>query len=245
MKKYFFAVFLIATIMLISTIAYCGNYDCKYTNEQITIDGKSNENAWNKAKVIKDFLIAGGKKKATYKTEAKILWDDKNLYFFFKAYDKDIWSYFTKRDDTTCREDCLEIFFKTNPKLPQYYDFEINALGTIYDSFIIKKNAIGGDHHRGYRWNLNTMKVAVTINGTINEPYKIDKYWQMEVAIPFEGLDTNKRMAPKAGDVWIYQIARCEYSFYLEQGQELSANEYLNEVNFHAPEFWSKLKFVK
>ena len=88
--------------------AYDG-YDCFYTPEPITIDGTLNDPAWQKAQVITDFLVPVTNEEALSKTEARLLWDSKYLYAGFRAYDKDIWSYFTERDDPTCMEDVLEL----------------------------------------------------------------------------------------------------------------------------------------
>ena len=134
-------------------------YECPYTSEKMKIDGLLNEKAWQKAAIL-DFYIPVTHKKPISKTEARLLWDDKYLYVGFKAYDKDIWGYFKDRDDPTCREDVLEIFLKTDFKKEPYYNFEINALGTVYDAFNIKRNAAGSDH-RWKKWNCKGLKVGI------------------------------------------------------------------------------------
>jgi len=164
-------------------------YQCHYTGEKIKIDGNLTETAWQKAQVL-DFFVPVTNKPVISKTEGRILWDKKYLYVGFKAYDKDIWGYLTKHDSQTCQEDVLEIFFKPDPKAEPYYNFEINALGTVYDAFSMNRRAGGGDHHRWRSWNCKGLKVGIKIKGTLNDYTDLDEYWQMEVAIPFASLPT-------------------------------------------------------
>ena len=169
----------------------------------------------------------------------------KFIYIGFKAYDKDIWSYFTQRDDPTCQEDALEFFFKTDPSKDPYYNFEINALGTIYDAFSLKRFAGGHNNHRWKMWNCEWARVKIFINGEINNPDVVDEYWNMELAIPFAELPTLNGKSPEPGDEWLFHLSRYDYSIYLPKGVELSSCAHLSEVNFHKCEDWMQLVFTK
>lgn len=217
-------------------------YTCLYTRQAIKTDGLLNEPAWEKAETL-SFVLPVTHKKPLSRTEGKLLWDNNYLYVGFKAYDKDIWSYFKERDSTTCDEDVLEVFIKTDPGKDPYYNFEINALGTVYDAFNIKRGAGGSDHHRWSRWNCRGLKVGVKIEGTLNNPEDEDEYWQLEVAIPFSSLSTLKGKRPKPGDRWLFHLARYDYSVYLPDGVELSSCAPLSAVSFHKYEDWISLKF--
>ena len=216
-------------------------YNCNYTSGPIKIDGLLDEPAWQTAETLR-FFIPVTHKKPISKTEAKLLWDKKYLYVGFKAYDKDIWSYYKERDDPTCQEDVLEIFFKTDPVKEPYYSFEINALNTVYDAFNLRRNKAGGDR-RWSKWNCQGLKSAVKIEGTLNNPQDIDEYWHLEVAIPFSDLATLKAKIPKPGDEWLFHLARYDYSVYLPEGVELSSCATLSEVDFHKYEDWFTLRF--
>ena len=219
-------------------------YDCHYTARPIKIDGQLNEPQWRQADLV-NFRIPVTLKDPLSKTEGRLLWDEHYLYVAFKAFDKDIYSYFTERDSPTCHEDVLEVFIKTHPEKEPYYNFEINALNTVYDAFNIKRNAGGEDHHRWSRWNCNGLKSAVLINGTLNDPKDIDEYWQLEVAIPFDELPTLESRPPVAGDEWSFHLGRYDYSVYLPDGVELSSCAPCSEVNFHRYEDWITLRFVR
>ncbi|MBI3990773.1 MAG: carbohydrate-binding family 9-like protein [Candidatus Omnitrophica bacterium] len=219
-------------------------YNCRYIEEHIKIDGKFNEPSWKKAEVIDNFIIPVTSKKPISKTEAKLLWDDKYLYVGFKAFDKDIWSYYKDRDDPTCTEDVLEVFFKTDAQKEPYYNFEINALGTVYDAFNLMRGAAGSDH-RWKKWDCKGLKVATFIKGTLNNYEDVDEYWQLEIAIPFASLSTLKGEIPNHNDKWSFHLARYDYSVYLPEGVELTSCAPLSKLNFHWFEDWITLRFVK
>ncbi|MDO9541905.1 MAG: carbohydrate-binding family 9-like protein [Kiritimatiellia bacterium] len=219
-------------------------YPCHYTDEKIKIDGHLDEKAWKKAPVL-DFLIAMTDKPALSRTEGRILWDKNYLYVGFKAYDKDIWGYLTKRDSCTCHEDVLEVFIKPDLKTQdRYYNFEINALGTVYDAFNVNRHAGGEEMRRWARWNCKGLKVGVQIKGTLNNWEDEDEYWQLEVAIPFASLPTLKGKSPKPGDTWKFHLARYDYSVYLKKGVELSSCARLKHLDFHNVREWRMMRFV-
>ena len=219
-------------------------YPCYFTSERVRVDGNLDDSAWQKAPVL-EFFIAGTDRKPISSTEGKIIWDNKYLYVAFKAYDKDIWGYFTERDAVTCWEDVLETFIKPDKEKEPYYNFEINALGTVYDAFNVKRRAGGGDSHRWFRWNCNGLRVNIKTVGTLNNRDDVDEYWEMEVAIPFGELPTLEGKAPEPGDTWFFHLARYDYSVHLPEGVELSSCALLSRVDFHLYEDWMKLKFTK
>ncbi|MCK5113322.1 MAG: carbohydrate-binding family 9-like protein [Phycisphaerae bacterium] len=219
-------------------------YECRFTNEPLVIDGILDDAAWEKAGEI-GLIIPVSHAQPISKTEARVLWDKDYLYVGFKAYDKDIWSYLTEHDSQTCSEDVLEVFFKPHADNECYYNFEINALNTVYDAYNLKRHAGGGDHHRWARWDCEGLKSAVSIKGTLNDPSDVDEYWCLEMAVPFAELPSLKGASPQSGDVWKFHLARYDYSIYLPDGVELTSCAPLTKVDFHHCEDWIDLQFME
>lgn len=220
-------------------------YPCHLTSGPIKVDGFLNESAWEKAPVV-NFTVpktfAG-----PISSEARVLYDNKYLYVGFKAYDKDLQAYHRERDSAICNDDVLEIFIKPDTIYIQtdptpYCDFEINALGTVMDAFVRKRNA-ATNFAQWSRWNCRGLKVATQIKGTLNDWIGVDEYWTLEVAIPFAEPPSLKGKTPKKGDVWLFNLVRYDYSIYLPDGMELSSYAPLSVVDFHRYEEWAKLKF--
>ncbi len=219
-------------------------YECAFTDSPVRVDGSLDKQAWRKAGVL-DFMLPVTHRKPLSKTEGRLMWDEKYLYVGYRAFDKDVWSYHTKRDSLTCEEDVLEIFFKTDPREEPYYNFEINALGTVYDAFSPRRNALAGGHRRWGQWNCRGLKVGVHVEGTLNDPSDVDEYWQLELAIPFASLPTLNGKPPACGDTWLFHLSRYDYSVYLPEGMELSCSSPLTMADFHRCDDWQPLTFKK
>jgi hypothetical protein len=213
------------------------------------------------------FYIPVSHVKPKTQAEGRLLWDDEFLYVAIKAPDKDIKAKLEKRDSAVFRDDVLETFLKPVSDQPIYYNFEINALGTVYDSENIRIKSQPGDKSSrprmktGPSWNCPKFKHAVKVNGTMCDDSDQDKFWTLEAAIPFAGLPALNGKSPTPGSEWRFQalngksptpgsewrfhLARYDYSKYIENGKELSSTAPLSAVNFHKTEDFVPLRFVK
>ena len=114
-----------------------------------------------------------------------------------------------------CQENDVEVFIAGKDA---YFEFELNALGTIMERFYIWQEAyqryaglsefdllgegiidtLGGPgtgfkHPRGRRWcfrnwDMPGLQWAVDLQGTINDSSDVDKGWTAEIAFPWQGL---------------------------------------------------------
>ncbi|MBN1903181.1 carbohydrate-binding family 9-like protein [Candidatus Sumerlaeota bacterium] len=214
------------------------SYHSYHTSETITVDGILTEKAWEEAGEMKFFVPETGTKPISL-TEAGICWNSQYLFVRFKAYDRDIGGALTERDSSTFREDVLEIFLKPLKNQDIYYNFEINALGTVYDA----RNGEGIPWKDRKKWNCQGLLVSTKINGTMNQGNDEDETWQMEVGIPWSAIDITRGRCPRTGDTWRFHLARYDYSRYLPDGKELSSCAPLRKVNFHNYHDWIPLKF--
>ncbi|MBO4549040.1 MAG: carbohydrate-binding family 9-like protein [Abditibacteriota bacterium] len=193
------------------------------------------------------WYAAGTDRPPVSATEAGLLWSSRYLYVRWKAWDRDIFAYNTERDSRTCDDDVLELFFKTDPAKEAYYNFEVNALGTVYDSYQPRRSFAGGDH-RWSRWDCRGLRTAVYIKGTLNDPSDEDEYWLLQCAIPFEELELGGKAIPEKGDVWRFMLSRYDYSVYLPgDGLELSATGVIkcSPVSYHDPRYWNDMIFTE
>lgn len=244
-----FVGFGIVAILLAAAGAAQADHVCAYTSATITIDGKLDETAWSEALPIA-FLIPVSHDEPLSRTDARLFWDDDFLYVGFLAFDHDVSSTHTERDSATWKDDVLEVFLRPLPDGPAYYNFEINAFGTVYDAENFQRE---GPPQPGQRrrvqsrrdWNCGGMRHAVRVDGTINDNADKDKSWSLEMAIPFAAIPALNGQAPQEGDRWEFSLARYDYSIYLPNGKELSASAPLTIVNFHALEDYAGLRFVK
>ncbi len=109
--------------------------------ETIKIDGLLNEPAWSHAQPATDFLqerpIEGAL--ASERTEVRVLFDDKNVYFGVRAFDSDTSQINARdlvRDSDFPNDDKIEILLDTYHDRRNAFRFAVNPLGTQQDALI-------------------------------------------------------------------------------------------------------------
>jgi len=107
-------------------------------SEPIDVDGKLSEASWSKAARSESFvdLITG--KSTHLKTHVSLLWDQTNLYIGYQIEEPNVTAKFTKEDDPIYQDNDVEFFIAGQDG---YYEFEINAHGTIYDGLFVWQSA--------------------------------------------------------------------------------------------------------
>lgn len=110
-------------------------------NESITIDGALSETAWEKARELTDFIQFEPErgKPASLKTIAKVLYDNKYIYFGFLCYDPKpalLAASQSKRDSDLRIDDSVAVCLDTFHDKRNCYFFMTNLLGTQYDGRI-------------------------------------------------------------------------------------------------------------
>jgi hypothetical protein len=118
----------------------------------ITVDGRLDEPSWALAPQSTAFVDIVTGNRAWFETRVAILWDDENLYFGFRAEEPDVWATLTERDSKIYEDNDMEVFIAGQDA---YYEFEINALNTIYEVFWIWKDQlkVGGRFHGKPEWD--------------------------------------------------------------------------------------------
>ena len=109
--------------------------------EEIKIEGVLNESAWTSAQVISDFRQQEPNEgqSATEKTEVRVLFDDKNIYFGIRAFDSEPTKINARelvRDASFSNDDKVEILLDTYHDKRNAFRFAVNPLGTQQDALI-------------------------------------------------------------------------------------------------------------
>jgi len=112
-------------------------YTCYRAAGPITVDGKLDEPSWRLAPWSTPFVDIVTGEPAWFDTRVAMLWDDEHLYFGFTVEETDVWGTLTERDSKIYEENDVEVFIAGDDA---YYEFEINALNTIYEVFWIWKD---------------------------------------------------------------------------------------------------------
>ena len=138
------------------------------------INGKLNDAIWETTEIVSDFIVAKTRNMSKL-TEAKVAYDDKNLYLAIRCNEPmmdRLKETVIERDGKTWDDDSIGIYIDTNYDRKTFYQFEITPLNTIADF------KIDG-------------KADISFNANIRSAISKDSNgWTVEVAIPWRTMET-------------------------------------------------------
>ena len=216
-------------------------YNCVWISEKLNIDGVLDEPVWNKAQEV-ELLLTDTEEKPDNPTKVKLLWDNDYLYISYFCVDPEIWATIDERDGHLYTEEVVEAFIDADSDLRTYLELEVNPLNALFDAFVLNAK----DRNQGISvmrdWNSKGIKYAVKIDGELNSRKGTDKSWMCEIAIPLKDFYTAPNCPPKPGDVWRLNLYRIDRR---EEKKEFSAWSTTGKIDFHIPQRFGYLNFVK
>lgn len=114
------------------------SYTCRKIASNLEINGDLTKKEWKDAEKTRRFIDIIGENPAIYDTKAAMLYNDEYLYIAFWAEEPYPEAHLTKRDDLIWFENDFEVFLDGGDT---YYEFQINALNTVYEVFYIWQDA--------------------------------------------------------------------------------------------------------
>jgi hypothetical protein len=232
-------------------------YTVAKTAESLTIDGKDTENAWKNASLLTGFMdIEGGEKKIPYSTQAKMLWNDSTLFIYAELEQPETWATLKEQDQSIFSDHALEMFIDPDGDGHGYVEFQINAFAAVWDLIMAKPYRNGGASNSN--WDIKGLKKAIYVNGTLNVPGDKDKFWGIELAIPFKSIAGGRTFTMRPGTIWRMTFARVDRETELVDGKYTrkrnaqggflppSYTTWTSQglVNLHFPERWGYVQFA-
>lgn len=237
------------------------HYFCRRATEPLVLDGRADKSFWEEAEWTDDFVDIEGdlRPKPTKQTRVKMLWDDDCFYFIAELIEDEIWANLKQRDSVIFHDNDFEIFIDPDGDSHNYYEFEINALNTVWDLLLAKPYRDGGPPINS--WDIAGLRTAVHIDGELNNPKATNKKWSVEVAMPWSSLRecAKNKKPPIIGDFWRVNFSRVEWRVevrndrYEKVKNPDTAQPYpednwvwspMGVINMHYPELWGYVVFV-
>jgi hypothetical protein len=229
-------------------------YVCNYARTPILIDGRLDDEAWKTAAWTDAFVDIEGdiRPRPRFQTRAKMVWDDTYFYVAALLEEPHVWGTLKEHDSVIFHDDDFEIFIDPNGDNQEYYEIEINALGTEWDLFLKKAYRDGGPAVNA--WEIPGLKTAVHVAGSLNNPSDTDSSWSVEFAIPWMVLAeyAHRPAPPKDVDQWRVNFSRVEWRHQIVDGKYRKVPKTREDnwvwspqgvVDMHRPERWGYVQF--
>jgi len=243
-----------------ATLPLGRTYVCYWSPGPITVDGRLDDSAWASAPWSEEFIdIVGDTAPAPpLRTRFKLLWDSTYLYVAAELEEPHVWATLTARDAVVYRDNDFEVFIDPDGDGLNYYEIEINALGTVWDLLLVRPYRQGGPAITA--WDIRGLQSAVHVDGTVNDPSDTDQGWTVEMALPWSVLveAARGRRPPQDGTEWRMNFSRVQWDLDVVDGEyrktiEPSTNRPRREhnwvwspqgvVDMHLPERWGTVRF--
>lgn len=231
-------------------------YVCYYTSEPPSIDGRLDANAWQNAPWSDRFAdIEGDRRPAPrHETRVAMRWDEEYLYIAARLAEPHVWATISEKNSVLFQENDFEVFIDPDGDNHNYYELEINALNTIWELTMEKPYRDGGPAVSPT--NIEGLRSAVFVDGTLNAPHDEDNGWSLELAIPWEGLERYKPgpFPPEDGEQWRMNFSRVHWDRDIEGDAYRKVPDAPEHnwvwspqgvVDMHRPERWGIVQFSR
>jgi hypothetical protein len=216
-------------------------YACARTPNPPEFTGDLNAGVWMLAGWTGDFRDIEGSERPDpeVQTRVKMLWDETHLYVGCTMEEPDLWATYDQRDMIVFHEHDFEVFIDPDGDGNEYYEIEINVLGTIFDLFLHRPYRLGGPAEHG--WDSTNLKPpSHRADGTL---------WSLPPIAEHQRTAT-----PEVGETWRINFSRVEWDLEVVDGgyRKIEGRPEYNwtwtpqwEINMHVPERWGLLRFVE
>jgi len=189
-----------------------------------------------------------------FDTRAQILWDDRFLYVGAELAEPNVRAALTTRDSIVFHDNDFEVFIDPEGDGREYFEIEINARNTVFDLLLERSYRDGGPAR--HEWDVQALRTAVLVDGTLNEPADVDRGWTVEMAIPWDALSQppGRGKPPAPGDGWRMNFSRVQWPDRLEGGAPQLVGKGMEdnwvwspmgEVDMHIPQRWGFVEFIE
>lgn len=202
------------------------------------LTSSSTQQMWEKAVCYTIPRIWSGT--LTYRTEARLLYSDRGLYFRFDCEDRKLTATLERDNDDLFTEDVIEVFIWPDESRRIYFEYEISPLGK--ELTLLIPNPRGTFmgwipwHYEGDR----LIKRDVVVRGGPAQSGATITGWTASFFIPYALLTGLMNEKPTTGSRWRANLYRIDYD---EGKPNHWAGAPLTGRTFHAPEQFGTMVF--
>ena len=216
-------------------------YKVAKTNEQFNFNDSWQQGQWSQTDALELTHYMGDKPSHLPKTQAKVLYDDENIYVFFTVEDQYIRSVVNAHQGPVCRDSCVEFFFTPGEDISQgYFNVEANCGGII---LLSHQKLRGVDVQAVDVADINKMTIEHSMPQIVKPEIAEPTTWTLKYTLPLTILEKyapSKKPAP--GVKWKANFYKC--------GDDTSHPHWLTwsvvdkpQPDFHLPQYFGTIEF--
>lgn len=216
-------------------------YNVYKLKQSMKIDANWNKSQWQNIKAIDIKNYMGDKPSFRPFVQAKMMYDDGNIYVIFHVQDKFVRCITKDINGPVWEDSCVEFFFSPDTSLPQrYFNLEINCGGTplMHYNTVPKKelSELAVD-------DIKKIEIAHSLPKIIDPEIAEPNTWTAEYSIPIVMLEKYSKVTyPKPGIDWranFYKIAENNSNTHYMTWSVVDNIR----PDFHLPHFFGLIKF--
>ena len=219
-------------------------YQVGKLTEPMAINADWDKRQWRKTKPLDIALHMGAKPEHQPKTQAKVLYDDENIYVIFRVEDRYVRAVVTKYQGPVCRDSCVEFFFTPGSDTSKgYFNVETNCIGNI----LCYHQILRGENVKELEAvELAGIEIVGSFPRKIIDPEKTEPVtWTLEYRLPIEIFEKYAEVTrPRPGVKWRANFYKC--------ADQTSHPHWLtwsfvgkDKPDFHRPEYFGTLEFAE
>jgi hypothetical protein len=219
-------------------------YNVKKLEEKpLPINANWNKPQWEKVEPLTLKNYMGNKPEHFPKTQARVLYDDENIYVIFRVKDRFVRAVAKGCHGDVWKDSCVEFFFTPALNIERgYFNLETNCGGTILFRY---QPAPRKNRQFIKEEDCKEIEIAHSLPEIIEPEIKDSITWTLEYRLPLKVLQKYCEIEkPSPGVIWRANFYKC--------GDNTSHPHWLtwsfvaNETpNFHLPQYFGTLKFVE
>ncbi|MCH2115670.1 MAG: carbohydrate-binding family 9-like protein [Pirellulales bacterium] len=205
------------------------------------IDADWDKGPWKQAPSLEIRQYMGERPEHRPGAQAKVLYDDENIYVTFRVEDRYVRAVAQENQDSVCADSCVEFFFTPgiDPNLG-YFNLETNCGGTAL--FHYGKNP-GSERTLISNADIGRIEIAHSLPKVVEPEIIEPTTWTLQYRLPFKVLERYCPIVrPAAGVVWRANFYKC--ADQTSHPHWLTWSHVDNpQPNFHLPQFFGKIVF--
>ena len=218
-------------------------YKVSRLKEPITINSVWDKPQWRNVKPLEIKNYMGEEPEYQPVTQAKVLYDDENIYVIFRVEDQYVRAVAEEYHGPVWKDSCVEFFFTPGEDLSLgYLNLEVNCGGTALFHY---QKAPGRDVKEIGLVDMEQIRIAHSLPRIVDPEITIPTTWTIEYRLPLAIIEKYCQVnRPGAGVIWRANFYKC--------AENNSHPHWLTWAfvdnptpSFHKPEFFGTLEFAE